>query len=340
MKSYIRTVCGDILIDQINNVLIHEHVIWNIIQPNNNILQNPINLENRLQTNYETDLNTENSHQEDINIAIKELKKLKSLGGDLIVDQSTYGIGRNAKALHKISINSGINIVAAAGTYCANYLTKEIQSLSINQLIKRFIDEIKIGIDGTNIKAGIIGEIGCSYPLADIERKALIAAAEASKITSAGISVHPGKNPKSPFEIIDIIESTGADISRVVICHIDRTYPNGEKVEELAKKGVYIEWDFFGIESSRYWLNDIELPIDRDRIKLIKKMFKLGYGNKILISHDICSKTRLHEWGGHGYGHIIRNIIPLMKNYGITNDQIDQLIRINPINLLSVSNIN
>ena len=142
------------------------------------------------------------------------------------------------------------------------------------------------------------------------------------------------------FEIIDIIESTGADISRVVICHIDRTYPNGEKVEELAKKGVYIEWDFFGIESSRYWLNDIELPIDRDRIKLIKKMFKLGYGNKILISHDICSKTRLHEWGGHGYGHIIRNIIPLMKNYGITNDQIDQLIRINPINLLSVSNIN
>ena len=36
---------------------------------------------------------------------IKELKKLKSLGGDLIVDQSTYGIGRNAKALHKISIN-------------------------------------------------------------------------------------------------------------------------------------------------------------------------------------------------------------------------------------------
>ena len=50
----------------------------------------------------------------------------------------------------------------------------------------------------------------------------------------------PGKDPKSPFEIIDIIESAGADISRVVICHIDRTYPNGEKVEELAKKGVYI----------------------------------------------------------------------------------------------------
>ena len=54
------------LIDQIKNVLIHEHIIWNIIQPNNNILQNPINLENRWQTNYETDLNAENSHQEDM----------------------------------------------------------------------------------------------------------------------------------------------------------------------------------------------------------------------------------------------------------------------------------
>ena len=69
-------------------------------------------------------------------------------------------------------------------------------------------------------------------------------------------------------------------------------------------------------------------------------MFKLGYGNKILISHDICSKTRLHYWGGHGYGHIFRNILPLMKKYGINNNQIDQLIRINPINFLSISNRN
>ena len=69
-------------------------------------------------------------------------------------------------------------------------------------------------------------------------------------------------------------------------------------------------------------------------------MFKLGFGNKILISHDICSKTRLHKWVGHGYEHILRNVIPLMKDYDINNEQIDQLIRINPINFLSIKKNN
>ena len=110
MKPYIRTVCGDFSKDQFKTVLIHEHIIWNIVQPNNNISHTTINLENRWQTNYETDLNKENSHQEDTNIAMKELKKLKSYGGDLIVDQSTYGIGRNPNALYEVSKNSGINI--------------------------------------------------------------------------------------------------------------------------------------------------------------------------------------------------------------------------------------
>ena len=151
-------------------------------------------------------------------------------------------------------------------------------------------------------------------------------------------NIHPGKNPESPFKIIDILEKAGADISRVAICHIDRTYPTGDRIEELLKRGVYIEWDFFGIENSRYWLNDIELPMDRDRIKLIKKIFKLGYTNKILISHDICSKTRLHKWGGHGYEHIFRNILPIMSNYGINSNQIQHLIKINPINFLSIKN--
>ena len=338
MEQYIRTVCGDIDVTQIKSVLVHEHIIWDIIQPNKNQIKTPIEYNNRWQTNYETNLNAENSFQNNINIATEELNILKSYGGDLIVDQSTHGIGRDPLSLYKISKNTKMNIVAAAGTYCSNYLKNEIKSLNIDQLVDRFTSEIETGIEQTNIKAGIIGEIGCSDSLDNFEKNALIAAAKTHKITGAAISVHPGKKPESPFRLINILENERVDISKVAICHIDRTYPNGNRVEELLRKGVFVEWDFFGIENSHLWLKDIELPIDRDRIKLIKKMFKLGFGNKILISQDICSKTGLHKWGGHGYEHIFKNVIPLMKDYGMNNEQIDQLIRINPINFLSIKN--
>ena len=336
MPNFIRTVCGDVNSHKIKNVLIHEHVVWNLINQNKKLKKKNINLGNRWQTNYENNQNPQNSVQDNSNIAIKELKILKTYGGDLIVDQSTFGIGRNVKLLKKISKKSNVKIVAAAGTYKADFIPKKIQLLNVKELTKRFTNEIQIGINNTDIKAGIIGEIGCSEKINKFEKNALIAAAKTSIVTGAAISIHPDKNPESPFKIINILEKAKADISRVAICHIDRTYPLGDKLKELLQKGVYIEWDFFGIENSNLWLDNIELPMDRDRIKLIKKIFKLGYGDKILISQDICSKTRLHNWGGHGYDHIFRNIIPLMKHYNLNHDEIDKLVRKNPVNLLSI----
>jgi len=336
MEQYIRTVCGDIDVTQIKSVLVHEHIIWDIIQPNKNQIKTPIEYNNRWQTNYETNLNAENSFQNNINIATEELNILKSYGGDLIVDQSTHGIGRDPLSLYKISKNTKMNIVAAAGTYCSNYLKNEIKSLNIDQLVDRFTSEIETGIEQTNIKAGIIGEIGCSDSLDNFEKNALIAAAKTHKITGAAISVHPGKKPESPFRLINILENERVDISKVAICHIDRTYPNGNRVEELLRKGVFVEWDFFGIEQSYYWMGEVDLPNDNKRLSLIRQFVDKGYASQILISQDICTKTRLRQWGGHGYGHILRNVVPLMKKFGFEASLINQLLRENPLRLLTI----
>jgi phosphotriesterase-related protein len=55
-----------------------------------------------------------------------------------------------------------------------------------------------------------------------------------------------------------------------------------------------------------------------------------------LISQDICTKTRLRQWGGHGYGHILRNVVPLMKKFGFEASLINQLLRENPLRLLTI----
>ena len=60
-----------------------------------------------------------------------------------------------------------------------------------------------------------------------------------------------------------------------------------------------------------------------------------GHGDQITISHDICTKTRLHRWGGHGYGHILRNVRSLMQQLGYSTTLISSLIRDTPLKLLT-----
>ena len=56
---------------------------------------------------------------------------------------------------------------------------------SEDDLTREMIDDITVGVGNTGIKSGIIGEIGCTWPLHDNERKVLRAAARAQKETGA-----------------------------------------------------------------------------------------------------------------------------------------------------------
>ena len=134
--------------------------------------------------------------------------------------------------------------------------------------------EIEVGINGSGgVRCGVIGEIGCSYPLMDVEKRALQAAASAQTKTGkerergvylhvatnfelvpsgAPLIIHPGRDDRSPFEIISILESAGASIDRIVMSHLDRTLQEGTKLLEFAKLGCIMEYDLFGIECSHY----------------------------------------------------------------------------------------
>lgn len=334
----VRTVHGDRPAGRYANVLIHEHVLFDIAPPGRDRSDgDDLTMNNRWQTDYLSNANPGNARQQDVDIAALELRALAHEGGELIVDQSVDGLARDAEGLRQASLTSGCDVVVAAGTYTAPYLGADILAFDVDALAQRFVGELTDGVDGTSIRAGLIGEIGCSWPLEPVERRALIAAVHAARETGAGISVHPGRHPRAPFEIVDILEGEGADLSRCAICHMDRTYPEGDGPVELARTGVMVEWDFFGIETSHYWMSNVELPTDRGRLRAIRKMFDAGLETSVLISHDICTRTRMQTFGGHGYGHILRNVRPLMALLGFTADEIRQLSRTNPLRLLALS---
>lgn len=332
-----RTVLGDVDPAGLGPVAVHEHVLFDIVPPGApGDRDAPIRPEDRWQIDYRSNEAPANAHQTDVSAAARELAWFAEDGGSVIVDQSVAGLARDAAGLAAASEASGVHVVAAAGRYTDAYLTPDMRAADVDALTDHFTAEVTDGLDGTGIRAGLIGEIGCSWPMTGPERRALTAAARAARATGAALSVHPGRAPDACAEILDIVAAEGLNPARVILCHMDRTHPDGEGIAPLLERGANVEWDFFGIEQSHYWMGDTALPMDRDRIRLIAGFAEAGHADQILVSQDICTKTRLRGWGGHGYGHLLRNVVPLMRRLGLEEGLIDRLIRTNPLRMLTL----
>ncbi|SLN60863.1 phosphotriesterase family protein [Roseisalinus antarcticus] len=333
----VRTVLGDVPAARIGNAMIHEHLLFDIVPPGATGDRGaPIRAEDRWQIDYRSNEAPANAHQTEPDVAVAELRAFAEDGGSLIVDQSVAGIHRDAEGLARISRESGVHVVAAAGIYTAPFLDPATAAMDADALAARFIAEVTEGLDGTEVRAGLIGEIGCSWPLAPVEHRALIAAARAQQATGAAISVHPGRDAAACGQILDILDGAGADLSRVILCHMDRTHPDGTGIQALLDRGAAVEWDFFGIEQSHYWMGEVELPTDLGRLRLIGGFAAHGHADQLLVSQDICTKTRMRRWGGHGYGHILRNMRPLMARAGFAEDLIRALLRDTPLRYLTL----
>jgi len=97
-----------------------------------------------------------------------------------------------------------------------------------------------------------------------------------------------------------------------------------------------LEWDLFGQESSYYRLSDIDMPNDAVRLRVVRGLIARGHLAQVLISHDICYRTRLVRFGGHGYGHIFTNVVPMMRRRGFTEAEIQAILVDNPRRLLTL----
>ncbi|KAF5928890.1 hypothetical protein HPG69_012462, partial [Diceros bicornis minor] len=100
---------------------------------------------------------------------------------------------------------------------------------------------------------------------------------------------------------------------------------------EFAQLGCYLEFDLFGTELLHYQFNPaIDMPNDNKRIKRVRLLVDEGYEDRILMAHDIHTKHRLMKYGGHGYSHILTNIVPKMLLRGITENVLDKILIENP----------
>lgn len=344
ISGKVQTVLGPVEPSDLGPTTTHEHLFidfrFMFQEPVQASLQHraheQITLENRGWIAYNHYSNINNLWVVEEEVAADEARLFKRAGGRTIVDATTIGIGRDPIGLARVSRDAGINVVMGAGFYVDAVHPEDMDSLSEDDLARTIIGDIQQGADGTGIRAGIIGEVGCTWPLTDNERKSLRASAIAQQETGASILIHPGRHETAPLEIIEVLAEAGADVSRVIMGHLDRTVAEFDTLASLAAAGCYLEWDLFGSESSHYPLSDMDMPSDGQRMDVIKRAVdELGCGDRIVLAHDICTRHRLTRYGGHGYGHIFENIVPRLHSRGFTAGQVRALTEDNAARVLT-----
>jgi phosphotriesterase-related protein len=334
-------VTGDIEPDALGPTLAHEHLLCDITPPElaaQGLPEVEITLENVFEIRHHWCRHPGNNRLGSIDVAVAELAWFRAAGGSALVELTVQGIAPDPLGLRTISKRSGVAVIAGCGWYTAEFAGEQLETTTMAGLEADLVAAFEVGIDGTGVRAGIIGEIGCSWPLHVLERKALVAAARAQAATGAAITIHPGRDPAAPHAILDVLRTNGARPERVIIGHLDRTLFHIDDVLRLAGRGSGLEWDFFGIESSYYPFAPIDLPNDGRRLELIRAVIDRGYADQVLIAQDICTRTRLRRFGGgHGYAHILENVVPVMRRRGFTAAEIDLLLIDNPRRFLTLS---
>ena len=166
----------------------------------------------------------------------------------------------------------------------------------------------------------------------------LRASARAQRITGAPLLIHPGRDETSPLEIIEILSEAGVDLDRTIMGHLDRTVFLKETLGQIASSGCYMEWDLFGRERALYEMNrNIDMPNDAKKMDDIAWVISKGYGDKVVVAHDICSKDRLIKYGGHGYFYILTQVAPRMRQRGYTEESVRKILVDNPASILAFS---
>lgn len=271
-------------------------------------------------------------HGDDVHAAVlEEMHFFKSQGGGTVVENSCRGMGRDIPFMRKVASRTGVHIVAGTGYYVTANYTADTLSKSIETLSHEFLEDITKGADGTDSRCGVLGELGCSWPLQDFEKNVLRAAAAVQEATGCPAIIHPGRDPKAPFEIVRVFAEAGGKLKQTVMSHLDRTLMEAEILAEFASLGCYCEHDLFGIETSHYQpAPRFDMPSDAQRLSLLKYLVDQGFEDSIVVSHDIHTKHRLMKYGGHGYSHILLNVVPKMLQRGFSEEVVKKITQLNP----------
>jgi phosphotriesterase-related protein len=235
--------------------------------------------------------------------------------------------------------------VQGTGYYIELSHPPHVEASTVDELAAHFVGELMDGIGETDIRAGVIGEIGTSGidaatrrkdgNITPAEEKVLRAAGAASVETGAAVTVHLDPRGQGADRVVDVLEAEGVAPERMILDHMD-ALPDLDYHLRIADRGVFVEYDHFGREYFAPHMGEGKrYTQDSQRIELLVELVRRGHESQLLVSQDVCAKIDLHRHGGNGYDHVLRRIVPRLREEGIEDDTLHRILVDNPRRVLA-----
>lgn len=342
MPKKVMTVKGEIGIESLGITLMHEHIYANnsgwwhcpSCMDRMSLANEKINMGILGELRMDPFVNKDNIILDDKDAVRNELKELYQLGGRTVVDPTNIGIGRNPKVLREISNETNLNIVMGAGFYLQPTHPDYVKSFTKHDISELIEKEFLIGVDNTGIKIGIIGEIGISKDFTEQEERVLRGAAIASRKTKLPLSVHLPGWERHGIKVLEIAKEEGCAEKQIILCHMNPSHRDTDYQQKLAEDGAWIEYDMVGMD---YYYADqnAQCPYDNENASAIKNLIDNGFLGSILLSQDVFIKMMLKKYGGFGYTYILTHFKKRLIDFGVLEEQINEILIENPKKVFS-----
>ena len=276
-------------------------------------------------------------------LAVEEAMEFKNRGGGTLVEVTSIGLKRDALAMRRVSEATGLHVVMGTGFYQKVFHPEDMDDRTVEELTDEIVRDVTEGVGGTDVRAGVIGEIGVNGdPITANETKSIRAAARAAVATGGPISFHRGGRLGERHQSLDIVAEEGADLGRTILGHSDEMAYEIPLMLELLERGVYIP-----VRPDRrrtapltpsvlrgQYRNEPGVSITIAVARAIPELIAHGYEDRLLLSHDVCWKVHLKRFGGFGYSYILEKFLPYLRDLGVTESQIDKMMVRNPAAIL------
>jgi len=272
--------------------------------------------------------------EERVRDAVRKLRDLASRGVDTIVDPTVIGLGRYIPRIARINAEVDLNIIVATGLYTYDEVPFAFHLVGPGlpyggeePLVEMFVHDIREGIADTGVKAAFLKCVIERRGLTRGVERVMRAVAAAHRETGAPITVHTNVHTRSGLEAQRVFREEGVDLTKVVIGHsgdsTDLAY-----LTELADAGSYLGMDRFGI--------DRLLPFEQ-RVDTVAELCRRGYAERMVLSQDAACfidwmpaaqrEAAMPRWT---YVHIHDDVLPALRERGVTEAQIATMLVENP----------
>jgi phosphotriesterase-related protein len=336
----VQTVTGEIESAEMGLTLTHEH-LFNIVTPwwhppyddsarSKELVDEKVSITNVWELRHDPFLNKDNCALDDIESAIVEVKRFAAQGGRTILEAcADQGNGRDPEGLARISRESGLNVVMGSGIFLDPVHGPEHLDGTVREIADRIVRDLTVGAQGTNIRAGFIGEIFVGQPFTNRERNSLAGACLAQRETGVPIQIHMPGWYRLGDEVLDFVAAQGVPMQSVVLCHSNPSGDDYEYQTRLLKRGIYLQYDMIGMQVF-YADQQAACTSDEDDARNIARLVGAGFGDRVLMSQDIFMKILLRANGGPGYGHIVEFFLPRLARHGVPLQQGIAMMTDNP----------